>query len=116
MLSKKYREKVKAKAKEAGKQTTKMPEKYIQTLIEVPILSDVVSTEVYCICRQPFIEKSFKKPWESETDFQQRQLESQMICCDNCGEWFHYKCIGLRHEDEVPGSYICMNCIKVTNQ
>ncbi|OMJ89435.1 hypothetical protein SteCoe_8435 [Stentor coeruleus] len=114
--SKKNRDKAKIRAKAKVVDVVQEPEqeKFIQTVIEVPILNDVVSDEVYCICRQPFIEKSFKKPWESESDFQQRQLESQMICCDNCGEWYHYKCIGLKHEEEVPGSYTCMKCTKAT--
>ena len=99
----------KIKKKRVSKEKTK-EKVYIQTIIEAPILADIVSDEVYCICRKPFIEKSFKKPWESEADFSIRQADSQMIQCEKCLEWFHYKCIGLKIDSIVPESYFCNNC------
>ena len=103
----KIREKIKQKRKQKPK---KDEENYIQTFIDTPILDDIVTTEVYCICKKPFVEKSFKKPWESEMDFSIRQVGSQMIQCDKCNEWYHYKCIGLSTELKIPDNYICENC------
>ena len=38
-----------------------------------------------------------------------------MICCDQCGEWFHLNCIGVTEDeaakmekDDTP--YICNKC------
>lgn len=37
-----------------------------------------------------------------------------MICCDQCGEWYHFKCIGLSEDNTemIDGneSYICTKC------
>ena len=74
------------------------------------LMEDVMTTDVYCICRKPFVEKSLKKSWESEMDFTIRQAESQMIQCEGCDEWFHYKCIGLKYDSPVPESYKCDMC------
>ncbi|OMJ68301.1 hypothetical protein SteCoe_34289 [Stentor coeruleus] len=118
--SKKLKSKIKSEAKNEVKEATeiedksckaKVLEKNIETVIEVPLLSDLVSKEVYCICRKPFIEKSFRRDWESEEDFQKRQTESQMIFCDDCREWYHYKCIGLKYDEKIPTKYTCVNCL-----
>jgi hypothetical protein len=74
-------------------------------------LPDVVTEEVYCICRKPFIEKSARKTWESEQDFAKRTEESQMILCDECDEWYHYKCIGVS-SDNLPEKYTCQACLQ----
>lgn len=53
------------------------------------------SKEIFCICRQ-------------------REGTRFMICCDQCGEWFHVDCIGITEEgnrmakDDEP--YICHQC------
>lgn len=88
----------------------KLPTQYLQTFIDIPILNDVVTADVYCICKKPFVEQSLKKPWESETDFMIRQAETQMIQCEKCEEWFHYKCIGLKYDSQIPETYFCGNC------
>ena len=104
------------KAKGIPKKTQKSIQKKenkklkLESLDEIP--DDVVSTELYCICRKPFIEQSFIKPWESETDFLIRQKESQMIQCQNCEEWFHYKCIGLNFDFPASENFDCENCKK----
>ena len=112
----KYREKIKnrEKNKEPQKDKKKTEVTYMQTFIDLPVLNDIISTDIFCICRKPFVEKSYKKPWESETDFSIRQALSQMIQCDTCDEWFHYKCIGLKYDVDPPESYICESCMNKT--
>lgn len=34
---------------------------------------------------------------------------SPMICCDNCQEWFHYPCVGVK-EDPTDDSWFCPGC------
>ena len=87
----------------------------VQACLNLIPMNDVVSTDVYCICRKPFVEKSVKKSWESETDFTIRQAESQMIQCEGCDEWFHYKCIGLKYDSEIPEVFKCDMCKATTN-
>lgn len=115
--NKKLKVNTKSQAKEVAEiedqiNKTLVFEKKVENIIEIPLLNDVISNEVYCICRKPFVEKSFRRGWESEEDFQKRQAESQMILCDDCGEWYHYKCIGLKLDEKIPSKYICTKCSK----
>jgi PHD-zinc-finger like domain/PHD-finger len=102
------------KNKTKKKERVKNQEKYIQTYIDVPVLNDVATTEVYCICKKPFIEKSSKKPWESEFDYAIREIENKMVYCENCTEWYHYKCIGFKSDSEVPENYFCAKCSEIS--
>ena len=45
--------------------------------------------ELYCCCRMP------------------ESFDRQMIQCDICEGWFHYKCCEIIH---APGSFVCINC------
>ena len=58
------------------------------------------SKGLFCICRQP------------ESRF--------MICCDQCGEWFHGDCIGITEAegdrmDKDDISFICNQCQQTCN-
>lgn len=33
-----------------------------------------------------------------------------MICCDECGEWYHCSCIGISEVDEELDNYVCPSC------
>lgn len=33
-----------------------------------------------------------------------------MICCDNCEEWYHYECMGIRNKKDQD-KYICRSNI-----
>ena len=48
-----------------------------------------VNNETVCICK--------------------RNCFGKMIACDECFEWFHYECVGIK-EDEEPDSWICETC------
>lgn len=90
-------------------ETPKKDVVYVQQKIDSVFVADVVTKEVYCICRKPFVEKSVKKFWESEIDFIKRTEESKMVQCDKCDEWYHYKCVGVVGED-VEDGYVCKAC------
>ncbi|WFD04400.1 Transcription factor bye1 [Malassezia obtusa] len=48
--------------------------------------------EVYCICRKS-------------------NDGSPMICCSTCGEWYHFRCIGLtKRAAEDLDEYVCQAC------
>lgn len=54
--------------------------------------------ELYCLCRQPYDESQF------------------YICCDQCQDWFHGRCVGvLQSEADSIDEYICPNCQKNTD-
>ena len=111
-LGKKKKDKGKMeKKKEKGKKDLVVMEDtlVVPSIVEVA-LPDIVTEEVYCICRKPFVEKSSRKSWESEQDFAKRTEESQMIQCDGCEEWYHYKCIGVT-SDNLPECYVCDACM-----
>lgn len=88
---------------------------YVQQKLDSVIVEDVVTKEVYCICRKPFVEKSVKRMWESEADFLKRTEESKMVQCDKCDEWYHYKCVGVKSED-VEDGFVCNACGETDNK
>lgn len=47
--------------------------------------------KIYCKCKRPSY--------------------GQMIECESCGEWFHYKCVGIQEGSE-PLEWHCENCDK----
>lgn len=55
---------------------------------------DDEDNSVYCICRQG-------------------NDGSPMICCSHCGEWYHFRCVGLskRAADQIQ-EYVCDECNK----
>ena len=43
-----------------------------------------------------------------------------MICCDQCGEWFHCDCIGITEEEgnkmaDDDVSFVCQQCRKLVD-
>lgn len=82
---------------------------YVQQKIDSVLVEDIVTKEVYCICRRPFVERSVKRIWESESDFLKRTEDSKMIQCETCDEWYHYKCIGIDSKN-LPECYYCEKC------
>lgn len=54
--------------------------------------------ELYCLCRQPYDESQF------------------YICCDQCQDWFHGRCVGvLQSEADSIEEYICPTCQRNSN-
>ncbi|CAG9319325.1 unnamed protein product [Blepharisma stoltei] len=93
-------EKEKARAKE---------QKLVQAMISVPVLEDVYTKEVYCICRKPYVEQTFKRAYESEEDFEKRKWFTSMIECEQCNEWFHNECMKFPYLHEEKEFY-CPSC------
>ena len=59
------------------------------------------SNGIFCICRQP-------------------EGDKFMICCDQCGEWFHCDCIGITEEEgnkmaDDDVSFVCQQCRKLVD-
>ena len=46
---------------------------------------------VYCVCHLP------------------ESYDTNMIQCDQCGSWFHLKCMGLR-KNALPDTWFCVHC------
>mmetsp|Transcript_2419 Transcript_2419/g.2247 ORF Transcript_2419/g.2247 Transcript_2419/m.2247 type:complete len:327 (-) Transcript_2419:6-986(-) len=78
-------------------------------LTNQPVLNDLISPELHCICRQPFIEAAPIKPGESEEEYNKRIKENEMISCDQCAEWFHLTCINIK-SDSIPETFLCAKC------
>mmetsp|Transcript_16668 Transcript_16668/g.16579 ORF Transcript_16668/g.16579 Transcript_16668/m.16579 type:complete len:315 (+) Transcript_16668:544-1488(+) len=51
-----------------------------------PVLEDLVSQELHCLCRKPFVEATPKRNDETDEDYEQRIRDSEMIACDECGK------------------------------
>ena len=45
---------------------------------------------VYCVCMLP------------------ASYDTEMIMCDHCANWYHYKCVGI---SSPPDSWICTKCL-----
>lgn len=44
-----------------------------------------------------------------------RALARQMVCCDCCGQWFHFVCVGIRTQEEAENldTFVCpMSCAR----
>uniref|UniRef100_A0AAR5PPQ8 Nucleosome-remodeling factor subunit NURF301 n=1 Tax=Dendroctonus ponderosae TaxID=77166 RepID=A0AAR5PPQ8_DENPD len=51
--------------------------------------------KLYCLCQQPYDDSQF------------------YICCDNCQDWFHGRCVGiLQSEADNIDEYVCPRCQK----
>ncbi|XP_030753207.1 nucleosome-remodeling factor subunit NURF301 isoform X3 [Sitophilus oryzae] len=49
--------------------------------------------KLYCLCQQPYDDSQF------------------YICCDNCQDWFHGRCVGiLQSEADNIDEYVCPRC------
>lgn len=67
------------------------------------MLEDVVTDELYCICRQPFKEKLARDPAWSDQEYEVKLWEENLIQCDGCEDWFHQGCMKIppgTHYDE----------------
>ena len=48
--------------------------------------------ELFCFCKMP------------------AQLDSEMIQCDSCQQWFHFSCVGVDNSSKVPEQWYCDKC------
>ena len=49
---------------------------------------------------------SCRKPWDALND------EGQMVLCDGCNTWFHFKCVGLSSKPNLRAKWYCPKCRK----
>lgn len=62
---------------------------------EPPEAASDTGGKLYCICRRPYDEREF------------------MVGCDDCGNWFHGKCVNLTSMDAaLMDHYYCTECRK----
>jgi hypothetical protein len=62
-------------------------------------VSTAGDSSLYCICHRPYDEREF------------------MIGCDECGNWFHGKCVNLTQTDAaLMDKYYCGDCSKKRNR
>ncbi|CAD8133881.1 unnamed protein product [Paramecium octaurelia] len=83
--------------------------------------------EIYCTCRQggesaitefqilkSLHEKNVEQFFNYHTKLQQQV--KFMIFCDNCEEWYHYECMGIKKQREQnQDKYNCRICLKKNN-
>lgn len=54
---------------------------------------------LFCICQKPY------------------DLSAEMVCCDECVEWFHIECIGVsKREVARLENYVCSSCSKIKSE
>ena len=73
---------------------------------EIPVRTNQATVRdaskgIFCICHQP-------------------EGDKFMICCDQCGEWFHCDCIGITEEEgnkmaDDDVSFVCQQCRKLVD-
>ncbi|CAG9327621.1 unnamed protein product [Blepharisma stoltei] len=78
-------------------------------IVDQPVLDEIVTEELHCICRKPFIEAAPQRPGESVEDWEKRVAENEMILCDQCESWYHLKCLGIK-PTQVPEHFFCSKC------
>mmetsp|Transcript_26592 Transcript_26592/g.47764 ORF Transcript_26592/g.47764 Transcript_26592/m.47764 type:complete len:448 (+) Transcript_26592:1472-2815(+) len=109
-------EKRKRSKTQAVKKLQAPPTIVITQQIVLPVqLSSIVSEELYCVCKKPYIEKVTADPNITEEEFVIQQTDNTMLECDNCKDWFHWGCmrpLGYSHNlltvEDTP--FICPNC------
>ena len=74
-----------------------------------PDLTDLTTEEVYCICKQPFVEKLVRRSEWTEEEYTRKIWDNTLIGCDTCECWFHYGCVGIALED-APDNWDCEEC------
>ena len=37
--------------------------------------------------------------------------ESEMVLCDRCGQWFHFRCMHIQISNTTSETWICSDCI-----
>lgn len=79
------------------------------TYINKPIMEDILSQELHCICKSPFVEAAPQRSWETDEDYNKRIAKSEMILCDQCESWFHLSCLGIK-PFEIPEQFFCASC------
>ena len=40
----------------------------------------------------------------------------QMVACDKCNSWFHWKCVGFEEEKKSQAQWYCMDCTNKINE
>jgi len=86
--------------------------------IFLPPAKPKTTTEVFCVCRQPFIEELPRLVGETDFDYEKKVRDSSMISCMQCEEWYHLGCVGYllsAEEAEKDESWRCHECRLTTN-
>lgn len=99
---------VKKQIKRKQKSREKTPEKKRH----VP-LDPIVTTELFCVCRRPYVEQLPKREDEEEETYQIRLRDSSMIQCPHCQQWFHFGCVqyrGSAQDAEEEEAWMCPGC------
>jgi len=95
-------------SKRSHKSDSKKPEKRR----ELP-LRPVVTTELFCVCKRPYVELLPKSESEDEESYQEKLRNYSMIQCLQCQQWFHLGCVqypGSAEDAEGDESWQCLGC------
>lgn len=100
-----------SKAKNNKRHSKRKP-KPPQKRRELP-LAPLVTTELFCICRQPYVELLPKDASEDEASYQQKLRDYSMIQCLKCQLWCHLGCVkypGSEQDAERDEAWVCPGC------
>ena len=73
-----------------GGQRSRGPEEAMSCGEATTCIRKIVSFALYCVCKLP------------ET--------GDMVCCDQCNDWYHYHCVGIKEEEDLPEQRFCKLC------
>ena len=76
-------------------------------------LQPVVTEELFCLCKQPYVELLPQGVSENEERYQEKLRDLSMIQCLQCQQWFHLGCVqypGSASDAEGDEAWLCPGC------
>jgi len=87
-------------ARPKGKRHTKTRPKPPVKKPQIIVLPErpVVTEELFCLCRRPYVQVLPRLLGEADCDYERKLLANSMVQCARCEDWFHLSCVNY------PGS------------
>jgi len=76
-----------------------------------PLFTSLTSTTLSkdcCPCGKPFL-SALAQHGIAEEEYNQLLKDVSMVCCDKCGQWFHYRCARFAGQD-CDKEWLCAAC------
>ena len=111
-VPKRHSKKVAVSKAKTNKRSNRRKSKPPQKRRELP-LTPIVTTELFCICKSPYVEALPRGPSEDEVSYQVKLRDYSMIMCLQCQQWFHLGCVqypGSAEDAERDEAWECPGC------